>query len=141
MNPEENRLIIRGVLDEIEQAREFVVDKARYSGLNETAIHNCELAVDEMCTNIIEHAYQMQGESKSIQLICQTNPPFFDITLIDEGPPFDPLSHVEPNPKTPLENRGEGGWGIYFVKKVMDTVSYQRRGIFNYLLMRKRLIS
>ena len=135
----ESRLIIRGLLEDIEPARQFVAENAHKSGMSEQAIHNCELAIDDTCTNIIEHGYQMQGTNKQIQVICAVNAHYFDITIIDEAPPFNPLEHLEPNPAAALDQRGEGGWGIYFIKQMMDDVSYERRGDYNCLLMRKRI--
>lgn len=141
MTPGETRLIIRGILEDIELARQFVADFARHAGINEDVIHSCELAIDETCTNVIEHGYQMNGTDKEIVVVCAISSPYFDLTIIDEGPPFNPLEHLEPNPDMPLHQRGEGGWGIYFVKQMMDQVSYERRGRFNCFLMRKRLTS
>jgi serine/threonine-protein kinase RsbW len=136
-----NRLVIRGMLEEIQQANKFVAQIAGQAGMSEDVIYNCQLAVDEICTNIIEHGYQLQGADKAIQVICGVQIPFFDITIIDEGPPFNPLNQLEPDPAVPLDQRGEGGWGIYFVKQMMDEVFYQRRDGFNHLLMRKRITS
>lgn len=139
MTSGESRLIIRGLLEDIEQGREFVADHARRAGFGENIVHNCQLAVDETCTNIIEHGYRLQGADKAIQIVCGVNIPFFDISIMDEGPPFNPLNHAEPDRSAALDQRSEGGWGIYFIKQMMDEVSYERRGNYNCLLMRKRI--
>ena len=54
-----------GRLDEIARARDFVAAVARNVGLSEKSVHHCALAVDETCTNIIEHGYQHQGHDKT----------------------------------------------------------------------------
>jgi anti-sigma regulatory factor (Ser/Thr protein kinase) len=38
-----------------------------------------------------------------------------------------------------LGDRERGGWGVYFIKKVMDEVAYERHGDRNQLTMVKHL--
>ncbi len=139
MYPLENRLTIMGRLDEIARARDFVAAIARDVGLSEKSVHHCILAVDETCTNIIEHGYQHDGYDKSIEIICRLESISFIISIRDEGPAFNPLLHDDPDPATTLENREHGGWGIYFVKEFMDQVFYARDGNHNQLTMTKNL--
>ena len=139
MYPLENRLTIMGRLDEIARARDFVTAIAREAGLNEKSVHHCSLAVDETCTNIIEHGYQLQGHDKSIEIICQVESLNFIIRIRDDGPAFNPLLRTDPNPNAPLEEREHGGWGIYFVKEFMDQVLYSRDGNYNQLTMSKSI--
>lgn len=138
MYPLENRLTIMGRLDEIARVRDFVVALAQEAGLNEQAIHHCALAIDEVCTNIIEHGYKLTGSMNTIEVICQLNADSLTIHVRDEGPAFNPLVRPDPDPMTVLEERSEGGWGIYFTKKVMDDIQYHRDGNYNQLTLRKR---
>jgi serine/threonine-protein kinase RsbW len=62
------------------------------------------------------------------------------LTLEDDGAPFDPLSLAAPDVTASLEGRRVGGLGVFLVRQVMDTVSYQRRGTMNQLRMTKSLI-
>jgi anti-sigma regulatory factor (Ser/Thr protein kinase) len=139
MYPQENRLTIMGRLDEIALARDFVEAIAREVGLSEKSVHHCALAVDETCTNIIEHGYQHDGHNKPIEIICQIDPGRFIIRIRDLGPAFNPLLHDDPDPTATLDNREHGGWGIYFVKEFMDQVNYSRDGDYNQLTMSKSL--
>lgn len=139
MYPQENRLTIMGRLDEIERARDFVEAAARKGGLSEKSVHHCALAVDETCTNIIEHGYQHQGHDKPIEIIYQIEPVKFIIRIRDVGPAFNPLLHDDPDPTANLDDRQHGGWGIYFVKEFMDQVYYSRDGDYNQLTMSKNL--
>lgn len=139
MSPLENRLTIMGRLDEIEHVRDFVTTIARAIGLSEQAIHHCELAIDETCTNIIEHGYQLDGSVKPIEIICETASDRLIIHIRDQGPAFNPLVRPDPDPTADLEERNDGGWGIYFTKKVMDDVQYMRDGQYNQLTLSKRI--
>lgn len=105
--------------------------------MSDQAIHHCALAIDETCTNIIEHGYQFDGANKIIEIICQSSSSGLVIHIRDEGPAFNPLVRPDPDPTADLEERSDGGWGIYFTKKVMDEVQYFRDGNYNQLSISK----
>lgn len=137
----ESRLTIAGTSEQVQVACEFVADAAREAGLDERAVHHCQLAVDEVCTNIVEHGYGASGPNRAIELICELTPQTFTITIIDDAPPFNPLTRPDPDPSASLEDRKTGGWGIYFIKQIMDEVSYFQNGRYNHLVMVKRIDS
>ncbi len=56
----ERRLTIPGVLERIPEACDFVVQAAEAAGLDERAVYYCQMAVDEWCTNVIEHGYSQR---------------------------------------------------------------------------------
>lgn len=60
------------------------------------------------------------------------------ICFTDEGTPFDPLGHVDPDTTLDANERQIGGLGILMVKKMMDTISYERKDGTNILRMEKR---
>lgn len=136
---EERRLRIPGLVEKVRVACDFVVEAAQRAGLDERAVYHCQLAVDEACTNIVEHGYGAHGFDHVIDIICRSEDNRFIITVLDDSNAFDPLGREDPDPATMLNDREEGGWGIYFIKKVMDEVLYQRQGNRNRLTMVKRL--
>ncbi len=135
----ERQLRIDGVLDQVSAACNFVVEQARAVGLDERAVHHCFLAVDEACTNIIEHGYSAVCEHCAIDIICQRDNSGLTITILDDSPAFDPLLRPDPNPNTPITEREPGGWGIFFIKKLMDSVTYSLEGGRNCLVMCKQI--
>ncbi len=132
------QLRIAGVLPNVSLACDFVVDQARKAGLDERAIHHCYLAVDEACTNIIEHGYD-DCDTCVIDVVCKHDADALTITIADDGTPFDPLKRPDPDPSAPLDERGTGGWGIFFMKKLMDDLSYSYTDGRNRLVMVKRI--
>ncbi|MBC7809652.1 MAG: anti-sigma factor antagonist [Burkholderiales bacterium] len=136
---ESTRLTIPAVMGEIKQACEFVMRAARHAGLDEHAAYECELAIDEVCTNIIEHGYEFNGEAQKIDIICEQVDERFTMVILDDSPAFNPLLGPEPDPDTSLEDRKTGGWGVYFIKRLMDEISYQQEDGRNRLLMVKHL--
>lgn len=139
MSMQEYRFQIMGTLDEVPSAVGFVSETAEQVGLSQQGVYHCELAVDEACTNIIEHGYGYNGADHVIEIICQVKSPNFIISISDDSPPFNPLARPDPDPDAGLEERSSGGWGVFFIKKVMDQVSYAYRGNRNHLVMMKRI--
>jgi serine/threonine-protein kinase RsbW len=60
------------------------------------------------------------------------------IVLFDRGISFDPTSVPDPNPYNAIEEASVGGQGWYFIRKVMDEVSFDCRPSGNTLVMVKR---
>ena len=136
---EERRLRIPGLIEKVRVACDFVVEAAQRAGLDERAVYHCQLAVDEACTNIVEHGYGRNNPNTVIDIICRSEDNRFTITVLDDSTLFDPFARPDPDPTTILDDRAQGGWGIYFIKKVMDEVDYQRQGERNRLTMVKNL--
>lgn len=139
MTVKERRLAIRGVLDQVSVACNFVVEQAREAGLDERAIHHCYLAVDEACTNVVEHGYSSDCSACVIDVVCQQDETTLTIIIMDDSPAFDPTLQADPDPKTPISERSPGGWGIFFIKKLMDKVTYSYEDNRNRLVMVKEI--
>jgi len=110
-------------------------------GMDMRSVNHCELAVDEAITNIIEHGYGETGANKVVDIVIKQRPDQVTIIIMDDGPPHDPLNNPEPDPLADLEERAEnnGGWGVFFIKKVMDDVRYKYAANRNHLIMTKQI--
>jgi serine/threonine-protein kinase RsbW len=110
-------------IDSLGRITNQVVQEAKAAGLSERAIYDVEVAIDEACVNIIEHSYG--GEDKGeIECECQILPDGLKIVLHDTGCFFNPDDIPEPDLNSPLEERKTGGLGLYFMRKLMDEVSF-----------------
>ena len=122
-------LTISGQYEHIKQICDFISAGAEQAGLDEHTIFQVELACDEACTNIIEHAYGGEGNG-TITATWEATPHTFTITLQDNGRGFDPDAVKEPafvKPDTnPDPNQLKvGGLGIHFMRNLMDEIRYQ----------------
>jgi len=133
--PQERRFILQGALAHVPEACQFVRESARLAGLSDKQADDCELATEEWCTNIIEHGYGKHGVQGRIEIVCQTLPSVFRITIYDESPPFDPTTLPAPDRSAPLTDRQPGGLGWFFIQELMDTVQYEYRNGRNTLIM------
>lgn len=102
----------------------YVTQAAERTGLGARAVYAVQMAVDEACSNIIEHAYKGRADG-TIECTCEVTPKGLAVTLCDHGVRFDPLCVGEPDVCTPLAERSRGGLGIYFIRKLMDEVQYE----------------
>lgn len=100
-----------------------VLNEAKKAGLSDRAQYDVEVAIDEACANIIEHSYGGEAGGE-IECICQVLPDGLQIVLHDTGCFFDPNSVPEPDLHSPLEERKEGGLGLFFMRKLMDEVIF-----------------
>ncbi|HML22234.1 MAG TPA: anti-sigma factor antagonist [Aggregatilinea sp.] len=132
-----NSLVIAARLDDVRLACDMVVDAAEAAALDERAVYHCQMAVDEALTNIIEHGYEYEADGNTIEIRCAIEDDRFVITITDDSPAFNPLGHTAPDPGEPLDTREPGGWGIYFIRKLMDDVHYTRVNNHNQLVLVK----
>lgn len=110
--------------ENLDDIRVFVGEAARDSGLESAEIYAVQLAVDEASSNIIEHAYG--GESHElIECTCTITPGSLIITLKDCGHHFDPSRVSDPDLTSDIEARRPGGLGVYFMRQLMDEVSFK----------------
>ena len=110
---------------------EFIKETMTSWGLDENLIFDVHLAVDEACTNIIQYAYPDDQEGV-IDIVCTLTQTSFVITIKDYGQPFDPLTLEDPTVDKPLEERGVGGLGVYFMKQLMDELHYHYKEADGY---------
>jgi len=139
-----NVLTSNGRFENVRSICGFIADAAEKCGIDESTRFQIELACDEACTNVIEHAYG--GEDKGdIEASWQVEKGYFVITIRDNGSPFDPTPGVTPNETVNGSNSAEkdlkvGGLGLHFMHKLMDEVKFsfdRERG--NILVMKKHI--
>jgi serine/threonine-protein kinase RsbW len=117
-------MIFPGRFDSLVKISAFVARAARVAGLGPSAAYAVQMAVDEACTNIIEHAYGGEGLG-DIECTCRVDSYGLTLALRDHGHPFDPSRVPEPDINASLEQRREGGLGLYLMRKLMDEVHFE----------------
>ena len=119
--------------------REFVTIIGRQATLNDEEITNLELAVDEACANVIEHAYG-HDITKAVSVRAIFDDEKLLISVIDEGHGFDPGKVHQDSVEKLVHERKSGGLGIRLIRTLMDEVSYEiMPGQKNELHMTKRI--
>jgi anti-sigma regulatory factor (Ser/Thr protein kinase) len=119
--------------------RDFVGSIADRAGMSELEKTKLELAVDEACANVIEHAYG-SDDTREVTVKATLDAASVQIEIVDTGRGFDPTTIKEPNLEELMRNKKSGGLGLHFIRTVMDEVQYQIvPGEKNELRMIKKL--
>lgn len=119
--------------------RDFVNRVGGQAGLDEVEIGNLELAVDEACANVIEHAYE-HDQTKQVVIRAIYDEDTLRIEVVDTGKGFDPQSVQSADIQRLAAERKTGGLGLRLIKTLMDEVHYEVvPGTKNELVMVKRL--
>ncbi len=86
-------------------------------------VYAIQLAVDEACSNTIEHAYEGIFDGR-IEISCESRKSNLHISICDWGKSFDPSQANDPALTDDLSARQIGGLGIFLMRKMMDKVQY-----------------
>lgn len=117
-------VIFPGRYEWLAKIGEFVVKAAKSAGLNDANVYAVELAVDEACCNIIDHAYGGEGIG-DVQCSVKITEEGLTVILRDSGRPFDPASVPTPQLNVPLEELNSSGIGFFLMGKMMDEIHYE----------------
>jgi serine phosphatase RsbU (regulator of sigma subunit)/anti-sigma regulatory factor (Ser/Thr protein kinase) len=93
-------------------------------GLTEERLFNLDLCLSELLANIGDHSYQ--GGEGEIGLELLLDGESATLTVIDNGPPFDPLAHQQPEAPASIDEAPVGGLGLHLVRQFADAVNYER---------------
>ena len=122
--------VMRGV----EHLEQFCIEQQ----VPRKAIQGLMLAVEEMASNVVNHAYQRDAQ-QTFRLTLQHHGDRFVVELRDHGPAFDPLHAAAPDLESDPDERDIGGLGIHLVRHYIEDLRYAREGNENVLLMTKLL--
>jgi serine/threonine-protein kinase RsbW len=110
------------------------------ANIGEQTCYDLQLAVDEACSNIIEHGYAGMNPG-SIMLELQLTPDRATITITDFGHPFEPVDAPMPETEAAMQDPEISGFGLFFIYNFMDEVDYQSSEAGNHLILIKNLAS
>ncbi len=131
-------LRIKAKLENLAAISDFIAEAMKQLGI-EQEIFQVQFAVNEACTNIIQHAYSGESE-KPIRIICSMSGNDLLIRIRDWGKSFDPTSVPSPEIDSELFERQLGGLGIFLMRQMMDEVRYVfYAGKHNEVIMMKHI--
>ncbi len=100
-------------------------------------IYNVQLAVHEICTNIVVHAYADVDDGAIDLTFARTASPqrMISIETQDTGRPLATTEVARPH----WEELHEGGYGLFLANTLLDEVTYERCQGTNHWRLMKRL--
>jgi serine/threonine-protein kinase RsbW len=119
-----NQITVSGHFKNLAKIGDFIERAARQAGLDDQAAYAVQMAVDEACSNIIEHGYGGEGRG-SIQLVCQIQKDGLQVMIRDQARPFDPSQVPQLDTEAPLSERKPRGMGLFFIRQLVDTAKFE----------------
>ena len=105
-----------------------------FSGDREALAYHLNLVLTEATTNAIKHATQMTPKD-TVRITIHIQDNELNIKVYDHGQGFD----LENVPLPDFDQPKENGMGLYFIRTLMDSVSYTKEADCNVLEIRKYL--
>lgn len=131
---EKLQITLAAELASLSTFRSFIDEACQAAGMDDETCYDIKLAVDEACTNIIEHGYAGL-EPGSIILSVQYGARQMVVRITDFGHPFEPGEPPTPDAEEVFESGRIGGFGLFFIYRSMDTVTYETTANCNTLTM------
>lgn len=91
--------------------------------------------LDEIASNVIRHS-GATGFEVGVQR--SEDPSGVRLVISDDGVPYDPIAHTDPDTTLPASERPIGGLGILMVKRMSDSIAYARVRNRNVLTVLRR---
>ena len=134
---EAKELIVGAYLERLDDVINFVNDELETYGYPPDVKSEIVVSVEEVFTNITNYAYDEKPQGDVMIKVSATDGEA-SIKFSDEGQPYNPLEHIDPDLEKPLMEREIGGLGIFLVKRLMDNVEYERIDEKNVLVISKK---
>ena len=134
----ERHLILHNDIQQIPQLAEFIETIAQEKRLDQSLAMSLNLALEEAVSNVIMYAYP-EGADGLVDIEAILRKDSLEFIISDNGIAFDPTAAPEADVTLGAEERRIGGLGIFLVRKIMDSVGYERKDGKNILSMTKKI--
>ena len=117
----------------LQQCREF----CQNNRLPARAQRDIGLLLDETVSNAIKYsgiANLSDNDAIIVNIAFEIETQLLEVVMAWKGDYFDPLQY---NLIPEQKSRIPGGWGIYLIKKITDTITFERKNDYNTLIMQK----
>jgi anti-sigma regulatory factor (Ser/Thr protein kinase) len=130
-------LKIKSQLVELDRMRSFLKKHLKGLKISDKDYFKIELALLEICVNIIRYAYPQSNGDILIKAWHDEGKMFFEIR--DSGVPFDPRKLKTPDIDESIRKEQTGGLGVFLSRTLMDGFDYKREDDQNVLTIYKNI--
>ena len=131
-------LVLDNNVEELSKLASYIEEFADEAGIDPSLAMSLNLALEEAATNVVLYAYP-EGTRGTLDIIGEVKENILTFVLKDSGVAFDPTAKEDADVTLGVEERPIGGLGIFLIKQLMDSVSYERKDGQNILKMSKKL--
>ena len=124
-------VVVPGSPDALPHVREMITQAATRCGFGAEEIAKIEMAVDEACTNIIEHAYHALREhhlpeQPEIEVHAHEYPDRLEITILDHSlHDFPVMEHAPDGMDQYFSEQKKRGMGLFIIRSFVDDVKHR----------------
>ncbi|MBQ3754583.1 MAG: SpoIIE family protein phosphatase [Clostridia bacterium] len=131
------RISFKAEMENLPKVNTFVTNFLQDKEVSKKAINQLLLAIEEIFANIVNYAYPDGAGDVNVIVSIENN--VLKITFKDKGVAYDPLERNDPDVSLNLNERKEGGLGVFITKKLVDNINYERKNDQNILTLEKKL--
>ena len=131
-------LTLHNDVKEVEALGPFVKQIAEQLGIEKSLSGKLRLALEEAVVNVMEYAYP-KGTTGEVKVRATSNGHRLKFIITDSGISFNPTEVAAADTTLSAEERPVGGLGILLVRKLMDSINYERIDGKNILTLSKNI--
>jgi phosphoserine phosphatase RsbU/P len=127
---------------QIPKLRDFINETIEVRKLSARDKEDILLCCDEAATNIIMHSYKETNiKNPNFECSIRFTEDAIQISLRDKGKKFEREKVPAPSIEANMKGERKGGFGVFLVEKLMDSVEYLQDGDYNEVILKKKIIS
>jgi serine/threonine-protein kinase RsbW len=135
---EVKKLLIDNQIDELSRVATWLEELGEEWEFPMSLVLSLNLVLEEALTNTILYGYEDKLRH-SIEILFSKFGDLLKVSIVDDGLAYDPTTKPDPDITLSVEDRPIGGLGVFLIKKIMDTVEYQRIENKNHLTLTKNI--
>ncbi|MGI9536997.1 MAG: ATP-binding protein [Desulfocapsaceae bacterium] len=132
------RLTLDNSLTELDRLTETLEQCNKEWRLSDKLVLQLNLVLEELFTNAVCYGYEDDSKQK-IDFVFLLRNDEIQITMCDNGRPFDPTTPEDPALDEPLSDKQIGGLGIFLARQYTDTLDYRREENKNIVTLTKKI--
>lgn len=128
-------------LENLHEARAFINRTGEELGVDQAALADLCLAVDEAVTNVVLHGYA--GKGGPVEIEMESSGADVRVVIRDRARVFNADDVAAPQLETELSERPFGGMGVFLIDRMTDEHEFRARpgGGNELVLVKKNAIS
>lgn len=118
-----------GMAELMRQAEQF----CREHGISEEITGRLQLVLDELLINVVSYGSEDSDSTARVSLSLRLQSKLLVVELRDTGRPFNPFALAEPDTDLSIEERELGGLGVFMVRTLTQSFSYNYEEPYNFV--------
>ena len=131
-----NDLTIKADIKELHNVLAFIEHDMKHKKITPEIRSKIIVIAEELFSNIALYAYETSGKVRIKTAIQKEN---YCLTFVDNGKPYNPLKHQQPDISKPVAQRSVGGLGIFIAKNMADSMEYVYQNNENVLEVKVKI--